>query len=222
MRLLTMVLASIAVIFLGGIAVAQDPAGTWTGTVDQPGWGSYDVVMVLDSASGGTSDYPGIPCSGSLSGGGSGGVYTFTETITAYRENCVDNGRIRFVVQGDNAFWEWSGSQDGVSYYASGTLHRAASNTTSNTGHATCNECGVALLNDLSAGLGRSAGLRDYVNEAISKYDNCTQDLPNACANQCGYQARDNLPTCGSWDEEQSYRVCVDRIHSGAVLECQR
>lgn len=49
-------------------AVAQE-AGTWTGTVDQPGSGSYGVTMVLDGNGGGSTDYPSLSCGGSLSGG---------------------------------------------------------------------------------------------------------------------------------------------------------
>lgn len=218
MRLWTVLAAVCCLLLAVDAARAQDPTGTWTGTVDQPGWGSYGVVMRLESDQGGTTDYPDIPCSGSLSGGGSGGVYTFTETITAYRDKCVDNGRIRFVVQGDNAYWEWTGSQDGVSYFASGTLHRA----TSSTGRASCGECGIALLNDLAAGLGQSAQLRSYVDQSLAKYDNCVRPHGDACANQCGFQARANIPACSKWDEQAGYRACVETTYNGAALECQR
>jgi len=218
MQIRTLFAAGCLLLLSIGSAAAQDPAGRWTGTVDQPGWGSYGVIMDLDSSSSGTTDYPGIPCSGRLSGGGSGGVYTFTETITAYRENCVDNGQIRFVVQGDNAYWEWTGSQDGVSYFASGTLHRA----TGSTGRASCRECGVALLNDLAAGLGQSAQLRSYVDEALAKYDNCVRNHGDTCTNQCGYQTRANVPACSKWDEETGYRACVETTYDGAALECRR
>ena len=81
--------------------------------------------MTLTSPSGGSSSYP-LNCGGRLSGGGSGGVYRFNETITFGRitetsDGCID-GSVEMIVRGDTVDWSWSGSWQGKSYFASGTL----------------------------------------------------------------------------------------------------
>ena len=113
----------------GTSSKAADPiVGTWSGRVDQPGSSPYRGVMTLSSPNEGTSSYPSLKCGGTLSGGGSGGVYRFKETITSGRATdtsggCID-GHITMVVRGDSAVWQWSGSWKGKGYSASGTLYR--------------------------------------------------------------------------------------------------
>ncbi len=108
---------------------AADPiVGTWSGRVDQPGSNPYQGVMTLSSPNGGRSSYPSLKCGGSLSGGGSGGVYRFKETITFGRATatsggCID-GQITMILQGNRVVWQWSGSWKGKGYAASGTFDR--------------------------------------------------------------------------------------------------
>ena len=105
---------SALLIFWPGITIAADLIeGTWTGTVDQPGEDSYPATMTFTSAGSGLSYYPSLNCGGGLSGGGSGGVYRFAETITSGRATaeqggCID-GQISTTVQGDWMVWAWSG-----------------------------------------------------------------------------------------------------------------
>lgn len=115
--------------YISSVGAADPIVGTWSGTVDQPGEGSYKAVMTLTSPSGGSSSYPSLNCGGRLSGGGSGGVYRFNETITFGRatetsDGCID-GSIEIIVRGDTLDWSWSGSWQGKSYFVSGTLFRS-------------------------------------------------------------------------------------------------
>lgn len=111
-------------------AGAADPiVGTWSGTAVQPGWGSYEVIITLTSPSAGSSSYPSLNCGGRLSGGRSGGAYHFSETIaygrpTETSDGCID-GSIEMIVRGDTVDWSWSGSWQGESISASGTLFRS-------------------------------------------------------------------------------------------------
>lgn len=111
-------------------AAAQSVVGTWTGTVQQAGEAPYPAEMTLTSPSSGSSNYPSLNCGGTLSGGGSGGVYRFRESITHGRATatsggCID-GTIEMVVRGNGMQWSWSGSWQGKSYSASATLQRAS------------------------------------------------------------------------------------------------
>src|SRR6185295_5339059 len=45
---------------------ADDEAGTWEGTANQPGAGTFSVIMRLDGNGGGTTEYPSLSCSGVL------------------------------------------------------------------------------------------------------------------------------------------------------------
>jgi hypothetical protein len=194
---------------------AQDPTGVWTGTVNQPGSrsGSYPMRMTLESARGGSIDYPSLGCGGTVFGGCSGGNYTYTEKIEYGRDRCIDGGSIHLVLQGENAFWEWSGS----GAYASARLRRVGGGPR----RASCGECGQALLNDVAAGLKLSQGMRSYMHEALAKYDNCRQGLPGSCTDQCAYQLRQTLPNCDRWSEGAAYRACAETSYTGAQAYCR-
>lgn len=216
--------------FLGGLifslmgpaaAFAGDPVvGTWRGTVDQPGWGSYEAVMTFDSAGGGTVQYPSLNCGGTLSGSGAAGAYNFTESITyglwtPEGGGCVTGGSIRMVLEGDAAFWEWRGSHEGKEIYASGKLYREGPQVTI----GNCGECGEALMNDIAYGFDPSQNFRNFVYEARQKYSNCIQAIPGACRDTCGRQLYDNLPTCESYDDP-GHKACVETALNGARLSC--
>ena len=216
-RLMVIGLATLSFLAAAVPSRAQDPSGVWTGTVNQPGSraGSYPMRMTLDSASGGSIDYPSLGCGGTLSGGGSAGVYRYTERITYGRERCIDGGTIHLVLSGDQAYWEWTGS----GYFADARVRR-----TSGGGGgrpvASCGQCGQALLNDVAAGLRQSQDLRPYVLEAISKYDNCRANLPAQCTQHCSYNLRTTLPSCDRWTLSEAYRACVETAHTGTSAYC--
>ena len=217
MSLAAFCLLSIA--FLAAPAVGQDPSGVWTGIVDQPGSraGTYPVRMTLDSASGGSIDYPSLGCGGSLSGGGGGGDYTYAERITYGRDRCVDGGSIHFVLSGEQAYWEWNGS----GYFASAKLRRTSGGRGGGSPVASCGQCGQALLNDVAAGLRQSQDLHPYVHEAMSKYDNCRANLPAQCSEHCAYNLRTTLPGCDRWTLNEAYRACVETAHAGTSAYCR-
>ena len=202
-------------------SLAADPVvGTWRGTVDQPGYGSYEVVMTLDSADGGTIEYPSLGCGGSLSGEGSGGTYQYRETIThglinSEGKGCITGGSIRVVLQGDGVFWEWNGNYESKNIYVSGKLYRVGPKPTL----ASCAECGEALMNDIAVGLPQSLNFRNYTYEARQKYSNCISSLADGCQNTCGRQLYDNLPTCNSYDDP-GHKACVETALNGARLSC--
>ena len=214
-------LALIFTLLYGGLSFAADPiVGTWKGTVDQSGYGSYEVTMTLDSAGGGTIEYPSLNCGGSLSGSGSGGVYQYRETITygladSEGKGCITGGSIRVVIQGDGAFWEWNGSYESKDYYVSGKLYRVGPKPIP----ASCAECGEALMNDIASGLPESQNFRNYTYEARQKYSNCIQTIADGCQNTCGRQLYDNLPTCDSYDDP-GHKACVETALNGAQLSC--
>ena len=202
-------------------ARAADPiVGTWTGTVNQAGYGSYAVVLKITAPGGGSSDYPSLNCGGSLSGGGSGGVFNFRETITYGRATktstgCID-GNIRVVLQGDRIFWEWTGSWQGKSYYASGKLARSSPAPAAKT----CGECGKAMLSAVYYGLQQSQGFRNYVHEARQNYANCTRDIAGGCQNACVRRMLYNsVPSCNPFNDA-GYKACVDTIYAGAARSC--
>ena len=122
--------AMVTVLSPTAAATAQALAGTWSGTVTQADYGSYPVTMVLSSNQEGTIDYPSSNCSGTLSGGPSGGSYIFTETITRGRASettggCVNGGTITMTMSGaDSMSWEWIGAFGAQTFRVSGTLSR--------------------------------------------------------------------------------------------------
>lgn len=216
------VVGAVVAVLLASPALAVDPiVGEWTGTVHQSGSGSYGVVMTLSSASGGSTEYASLNCGGSLSGGGSGGVYNFTETITNGRATeksggCID-GNIKAVLQGNWMFWEWTGSYRGKSYYVSGKLARSGPAPTTRT----CDECGKALMNDLSFGLRQSAGFRNYAHEAWQKYGNCVRDIPGTCQNACeSFMLYKNIPTCDRFNDA-GYKACVKSMLEATQRKCR-
>ena len=122
------VLSACALLLAGNLARAQSIVGTWSGTIQQPGSGSYAGEMTFDSPTSGSSRYPSLGCGGTLSGGGSGGVYRFRETITYGRATattggCID-GQIDLSIHGNRMSWSWSGSWQGKGYSASASLQR--------------------------------------------------------------------------------------------------
>jgi len=127
-------------------------------------------VMTLDSADGGAIEYPSLSCGGSLSGGGSGGVYHYSETITyglvdSENKGCITGGSIRVVLQGEGVFWEWKGRHESQDIYASGKLYRVGPKPVT----GSCAECGQALMNDIAYGLPESQNFRrGYANPSFS------------------------------------------------------
>ena len=221
MRTILSIFCSLFLIVAALPARAADPiVGTWSGTVDQPGAGSYAAVMELTAPDGGSSDYPSLNCGGSLSGGGSGGVYNFRETITYGRATetsggCID-GNIRMVLQGNRMFWEWTGSWQGESVYASGKFTR----TSPSPAAKTCGECGKALLNDVYYGLQQSQGFRNYVHEASQNYANCTRDIADGCQNACVRRMLyNNVSSCNHFSDV-GYKACVDTMYAEAARSC--
>lgn len=206
--------------FEGRACLAEDSIlGGWSGTVSQSGSGSYEVAMTMDSAGGGSIEYPSLACGGSLSGGGSGGVYQYRESITyggvtPEGGGCINGGSIRMVLQGDAIFWEWKGSYEAEDYYVSGKLYRSATAQAKN-----CAECGEALLNDIGYGLPESQNFRNYAHEAQQNYANCIRDIADGCQNSCGRQLYDNLPACERFDDP-GHKACAETALAGARLSC--
>ena len=197
-------------------AVAQE-AGTWSGTVDQPGAGSYGVTMTLDGRGGGTTSYPSLSCGGTLSGGPG----SYFEQITSNRavpggaSGCID-GNISVSVSGDTMAWSWSGSWEGRSYTASATLNRVGGGVS-----AGCDTCGRALSADVAAGVSSSAMLRTYVQQSQAKYGNCTRRETDRCTSDCWYVNLANLlPNCEQFNDD-GHRACVNQTVAGANGTCQ-
>jgi hypothetical protein len=207
--------AWLAIAFFGA-AHAQE-AGTWAGTVDQPGASPYQVIMVLDGQGGGSTDYPALNCGGALSGGPG----TYAETITTNRaepggsSGCID-GYITVSVQGDSMAWSWSGNWEGQAYSASATLTRTGGGAS-----AACDTCGRALSADVAAGLSSSAMLSTYVQQSLGKYANCTRREAMQCADDC-WRANlaDLLPNCDQFNDA-GHRACVNQTVVGANATCQ-
>jgi hypothetical protein len=42
------------------------PIGTWSGTVTQDGFGTYPMTLTLSDATSGSTEYPSLPCKGTL------------------------------------------------------------------------------------------------------------------------------------------------------------
>jgi hypothetical protein len=198
-------------------AIAQE-AGTWSGTVDQPGAGSYGVTMTLDGQGGGTTSYPSLACGGTLSGGPG----TYFEQITSNRavpggtSGCID-GNISVAVSGNTMSWSWSGSWEGQSYTASATLSRVGGAAPS----AGCDTCGRALSSDVAAGVSSSGLLRTYVQQSQAKYANCTRREADRCTSDCWYINLANLlPNCEQFNDA-GHRACVNQTIAGANGTCQ-
>jgi len=199
-----------------GAAQAQE-AGTWRGIVDQPGSGTYDVIMELDGSGGGSTDYPALACSGSLSGGPG----SYHETIVTNRAvegqagGCID-GDISVSVSGDTMSWYWSGSWQGEPYTASAVLQREGGGDAQ-----ACDVCGRALSADVGFGLGSSAMLRTYVQQSLGKYANCVRSTASGCADSCWRgNLADLLPNCETFDDN-GHRACVNQTVEGANANCQ-
>ncbi len=118
---------------LGGTAASTQDSivGTWNGVIEQQPAGpasSYAAEFTFTSPTSGTSRYPSLNCGGTLSGGGSGGTYRFRESITYGRATpttggCID-GSVEIVLNGARMSIRWTGSWQGQSVVASGTLGR--------------------------------------------------------------------------------------------------
>lgn len=208
----------VALLTLGaaGTVRAQE-AGTWSGTVDQPGSGSYGVLMELDGRGGGSTDYPSLSCSGSLSG--SPGNYF--ETIISNRAveggsgGCID-GNISISISGDTMNWYWSGSWLGQSYTASATLQRQSGGDAQ-----ACDVCGRALAADVGFGLSSSASLFNYVQQSLGKYANCSRRTASGCTDSCwNGNLASLLPNCNHFNDK-GFRACVDQTVQGAGANCQ-
>ncbi len=106
-------------------SAAKPPVGNWSGSVNQPGYGSFLVTMKLSGVDGGSVDYPSLGCGGSLSFTGErNGSFYYTARITYGKNKCI-NGRVKVRPSGDAVYYEWS---DGKSK-ASGTLRMASANS---------------------------------------------------------------------------------------------
>ena len=113
-------------------ALAADSiVGKWVGTLYQQPAGtssSYQGEFTLTSPNSGTSSYPSLNCGGDLSGGESGGIYRFRESIVTRRVTptsggCID-GNIEMVASGDTMTFHWRGYWEGQNIVVSGTLRR--------------------------------------------------------------------------------------------------
>lgn len=98
--------------------VDNELIGEWFGVVDQPGFGTYETEMRIDSMvvnePSGATEYPTLSCGGDnffLENMDS--LHIFSEVIT-FGGNCVD-GRIEIVkLSSDTIQWDW--------YFTNGTL----------------------------------------------------------------------------------------------------
>lgn len=197
-------------------ALSDEEAGTWRGIVEQPGVGTFEMVMVLDGLGGGTTDYPTENCGGVLSG--RPGKYF--ETITRNRAvpggtgGCID-GWIAVKVSGDTLQMNWSGDWEGEHYTASGTLTRVVEDP------AMCLRCGEALAADLTAGLSSPATLRIQAQQSTATYQNCIRQEASQCAADCWrVTLADVVVNCESFDDSD-YAACVRQAVKSASLVCR-
>lgn len=87
----------------------EPPVGNWTGTVNQPGHGSYSATMRLNGASSGSMDYSSLGCGGSFSFVGErNGRFYYIERITYGKDKCTDGGQIEVKPSGNHIYWEWT------------------------------------------------------------------------------------------------------------------
>lgn len=99
------------------VAAAQDPIGSWSGTVTQFGPGSkrahYRVFMTIRNvntvgARAGAIDYPAFPCGGNLQlVSRRGNRFTFLEHITSHPNTCPSGGHISSTVNSGTMAWRW-------------------------------------------------------------------------------------------------------------------
>jgi hypothetical protein len=94
--------------------------GVWEGTVYQPGFGSYSVIMNIGSTDtsrqDGVIDYPTLKCGGKIEYLRSQDTTVeFQEVISYGKPKCVNGGKIRMKMAGDHSMdWKW--------YYPDGHL----------------------------------------------------------------------------------------------------
>jgi hypothetical protein len=196
---------------------ADSIVGKWVGTLQQQPAAtssSYQGEFTLSSPTSGTSRYSSLSCGGTLSGGETGGVYRFRESITfggatATSGGCID-GNIEMVVSGDTATLNWSGSWKGQSIVVSGTLHRVDNLTTSWSagrwvrGDSVANVAGGCFTT--WACHPASQIMRSKESEILSTESKRTR---GAC------QVTDNPEECGrclSNEPEASCRYCVQSV----------
>ncbi len=84
--------------------------GSWSGTVDQPGYGKYPVTILLREIEGqlsGKVNYPGLTCGGSLSNARiEGDALIFVESISG--GNCISGGVVTLVPKDNKILhWKW-------------------------------------------------------------------------------------------------------------------
>lgn len=102
--------------------------GKWTGTASQnSGESGYKVVINI-TEHGGTTDYPGLKCGGTLVRVGTAdGFVFFSESITRGSiesgGDCID-GTITVAQSGKELIWGWVGHHDGEIYVGWSKLSR--------------------------------------------------------------------------------------------------
>lgn len=128
-------------ILLPAYAVAGAPAGRWSGTVDQPGYGSYPTEMELNGEAGGTIDYPSLGCGGILAfTDEQDGIFYYLETINYGVDKCIDGGTVSVRPEGDSVYWEWFDGNTRVSGTLSGKRKGRA-----------CSDCDLDFESDYAA-----------------------------------------------------------------------
>ena len=97
-------------------AFANLPRGTFSGPVDQPGYGAYSLTLVMEPGDlipgnvAGTTTYPELSCGGNLIfENEQGQVYRFREELTRHG-SCIDQGTVELTPQGEGIFFSWKGS----------------------------------------------------------------------------------------------------------------
>lgn len=205
----------------GSPAAANGVVGEWRGTLDQAGLEPIETIFVFDADNRGSSSYPEYSCGGTLSGGGSGGSYRFSEVITYGRYDaeantgCLD-GTIELTIDGDSMSVDWNGDFEGNPAHASGVLYRASSGPLG----ASCEACGLTLVGDIAAGLTRTRSLRSYIEQSLAKFLNCVNKRPDQCVGECArHVINDPLWAC-SQVPGPSYRECVEQTMAAAEGRC--
>ena len=89
-------------------------AGTWQGTVDQPDYGIYEMVLTIREADegdeAGTTSYTELECLGVIEyRGRDDGAFVFEEEIVEDPEDiCISEGRIEVALQDTNTLaWQY-------------------------------------------------------------------------------------------------------------------
>lgn len=99
-------------------------SGSWTGTLQQPGFADYTLNLTMSADGTGSEDFPDLQCSGMLSlVRVNGNLLTTLETITVDAgHRCVKSGQVILQLNEDGSLlWSFTGEVT-----SSGTLHRAA------------------------------------------------------------------------------------------------